>query len=103
MDSYRSKLWCTGQFGVADWVVRHRACPLREGPYVRRWYQVFLAVHDEHGGHVAARREAAVVAVAADQARDAGLAVAPARIARFARAELPATNSMPGSAPKPAA
>ena len=40
----------TGQLGVADWAARYRAYPLREGPYVRRWYQVFLAVHDEQGG-----------------------------------------------------
>ena len=66
----------TGQLGVADRAARHRAEPLREGPYVRRRYQVFLAVHDEHGRQVSTRREAAVVAVAADQARDTGLAVA---------------------------
>ena len=55
----------TGQLGVADRAARHRAEPVREGPYVRRRYQVFLAVHDENGRQVTARREAAVVAVAA--------------------------------------
>ena len=45
-------------------------------------------MHDEHGRQVTARREAAVVAVAADQARDAGLAVAhrPDRQVRPGRA-----------------
>ena len=66
----------TGQLGVADRAPRYRAYPLGESPHVRRWYQVFLAMHDKHGRQVTARREAAVVAVAADQTRDAGLAVA---------------------------
>ena len=45
-------------------------------------------MHDEHGRQVTARREAAVVAIAADQARDAGLALAhrPDRQVRAGRA-----------------
>src|SRR5206468_11965337 len=61
---------CTGQFGVDDRAARHRAYTFHEGARVRHGYQdVLLAVHHEHGWHVAARGEVAVVAVAADQAR----------------------------------
>jgi hypothetical protein len=54
----------TGQLGVADRVAGHRAYPLDEGLYIRRWYQVFLAVDDEHGRRFRAERRYACVFVA---------------------------------------
>jgi hypothetical protein len=45
-------------------VAGHRAYPLDEGLYIRRWYQVFLAVDDEHGRRFRAERRYACVFVA---------------------------------------
>lgn len=56
MDSNMSKSWCAPGSSAQMTGRLDTAYPLHEGAHVRRRYQhVLLAVHHEHGWHVAAR------------------------------------------------